>query len=364
LVEKALKEGRDYLKRFAWWKISTVLLFLAVLGTIIFSTAIGPVKIPFSHVFQVIVRELPYLGGLVKGSPPSDVERIIVLHARLPRVLGAGLVGAALAVAGVVLQGLLRNPMADPFVIGISSGAGLGAALAIGFGMGTTVLGVLYAVPITAFLGALVTVFAVYNIAKTGTRIPMLTLLLAGIAVSSFLSAIISFVMITAGESLHALIFWLLGGFSTTNWNHLKIAFPPIVFGILIIYIFARDLNIMLLGEEQAQQLGVEAEKLKKIMLVFASLITATAVSFSGIIGFVGLIIPHITRILVGADHRFLIPASALTGMIVLILSDTAARTVIQPTELPVGVITALFGGPFFLYLLRKRKTVVGWHGG
>lgn len=359
-----MKEDRVYLERFARWKTSTILLFLAVLGTVIFSTAIGPVKISFFHVFQVIVRDVPYLGGLVGGESPSAVERTIILHARLPRVLGAGLVGAALAVAGVVLQGLLRNPMADPFVVGISSGAGLGAALAIGFGIGATVLGTLYAVPLMAFFGALATVFVVYNIAKTGARIPMLTLLLAGIAISSFLSAIISFVMITAGESLHALIFWLLGGFSTTNWNHLRVAFPPIIVGILVIYVFARDLNIMLLGEEQAQQLGVEAEKLKKIMLVFASLITAAAVSFSGIIGFVGLIIPHITRILVGADHRFLIPASALTGTIVLILSDTVARMVIQPTELPVGVITALFGCPFFLYLLRKRKTVISWHGG
>lgn len=351
-----LKDDRGYLERFVRWRLVTVLLFLAVLASILFATAKGPVEIPPLQVFKVLVKDIPYLREWVGGVSSSAVEETIILQVRLPRVLGAALVGAALAVAGAVLQGLLRNPMADPYVIGISSGAGLGASLAIGFGFGTVVLGGLYAVPVMAFLGALVTVFVVYNIARAGARVPMLTLLLAGIAVSSLLSALISFIMIAKGESLHALVFWLLGGFYILNWGYLKVAFLPIVLGILVIYFFARDLNIMLLGEEQAQQLGVEAEKLKKIMLIFASLVTAVAVSISGIIGFVGLIIPHMTRLLVGSDHRILIPTSALTGMILLIVSDTVARTVIEPAELPVGVITALFGCPFFLYLLRKGK--------
>ncbi|MCP8318569.1 MAG: iron chelate uptake ABC transporter family permease subunit, partial [Candidatus Methylarchaceae archaeon HK01B] len=260
-------------------------------------------------------------------------------------------------VSGVVLQGLLRNPMADPYVIGISAGAALGASIVIGFGIGFSFLGI-DAIQLMALLGGLITVFVVYNIARIGPRIPMLTVLLAGIAITSFLSAIISFIMITLGESLHALVFWLFGSFTLSSWDNVVVAMPFIIIGLIVIVIFSRQLNIMLLGEDEAQQLGVDIEKLKKIMLVVASLITAVAVSISGIIGFIGLIIPHIARILVGPDHRILVPSSALAGAIILVLCDTAARTIMDPIELPVGVFTAFFGVPFFLYLLRKKKAI------
>ena len=189
----------------------------------------------------------------------------------------------------------------------------------------------------------------------------MLTLLLVGIAVNSFLLAIITIIGLVSGEAIHVIMAWLFGSLVSCNWNYVNLALPFVIFGVALIYVFARDLNIMLLGEEQARHLGVDTERLKKIMLVFATLITAAAVSISGIIGFIGLIIPHIARILVGPDHRILIPSSALAGAIVLILCDTIARTIMSPAELPVGIITSLLGCPFFIYLIRKRKRSVIW---
>ncbi|MCP8304691.1 MAG: iron chelate uptake ABC transporter family permease subunit [archaeon] len=352
---------KDYFERFARWKMIIIFLVLALMLTITFAVTIGPKQIPPLDAWRIIVKNIPFLGNLV-GDGSSGVEysvnQSIVLQIRLPRIIAATIVGVALAVAGVVLQGLLRNPMADPYVIGISSGAALGASIVIGLGIGFSFLGI-DAIQLMAFIGGLITVFVVYNIARTGPKVPMLTVLLAGIAITSFLSAIISFIMITLGESLHALVFWLFGSFTLSSWDNVAVAMPVIIIGLIVIVIFARQLNIMLLGDDQAQQLGVDIEKLKKIMLIVASLITAAAVSISGIIGFIGLIIPHIARILVGPDHRILVPSSALAGAIILVLCDTAARTIMEPVELPVGVFTAFFGVPFFLYLLRKKKSLI-----
>ncbi|MCP8310818.1 MAG: iron chelate uptake ABC transporter family permease subunit [Candidatus Methylarchaceae archaeon HK01M] len=351
---------KDYFKRFVRWKIIIIFLVLALILTITFAVTIGPKQIPPMDAWKIIVKNIPFLGNLVGDVSTGvdySVNQSIVLQIRLPRIIAASMVGVALAVSGVVLQGLLRNPMADPYVIGISAGAALGASIVIGFGIGFSFLGI-DAIQLMALLGGLITVFVVYNIARIGPRIPMLTVLLAGIAITSFLSAIISFIMITLGESLHALVFWLFGSFTLSSWDNVVVAMPFIIIGLIVIVIFSRQLNIMLLGEDEAQQLGVDIEKLKKIMLVVASLITAVAVSISGIIGFIGLIIPHIARILVGPDHRILVPSSALAGAIILVLCDTAARTIMDPVELPVGVFTAFFGVPFFLYLLRKKKAI------
>jgi len=349
-----------YFKRFGRWKIIVILLTLTLIATIAFAVTIGPMQIPPLDVFEVIIKNLPFLGDFVRGSSTS-LEEAIILQVRLPRILAAAIVGIALAVAGVVLQGLLRNPMADPYIIGISAGASLGASLAITFGIGFSLLGVLYSVPLMAFSTALCTVFLVYSIARKGQGVPMLTLLLVGVAVNSFLLAVVSFIEILSGEALHAIIFWILGSFAISNWNYVRLALPFVIIGVALIYVFARDLNLILLGEEQARHLGVDTERLKRIMLASATLITAAAVSISGIIGFIGLIIPHIARILVGPDHRILIPSSALAGAIVLILCDTIARTIVRPAELPVGIITSLLGCPFFIYLIRKRKRSVIW---
>lgn len=355
------KAEAEYFKRFASWKIIVILLTLALILTITFAVTIGPMQIPPLDAYKIIIKKIPLIGDLVGGGASSRDEAI-VLQVRLPRVLAAAIVGIALAVAGVVLQALLRNPMADPYVIGISAGGGLGASLAIAFGIGLSFFGVLYTISLMAFVFALGTVLLVYSIARTGQGVPMLTLLLVGIAVNSFLLAIVAIIRLVSGEAIHAIMAWLFGSLiRCENWNYVMMALPFIIVGITVIYVFARDLNIILLGEEQALHLGVDTERLKKIMLASATLITAAAVSISGIIGFIGLIIPHIARILVGPDHRILIPSSALAGAIVLILCDTIARTIVRPMELPVGIITSLLGCPFFIYLIRKRKRSVIW---
>jgi iron complex transport system permease protein len=347
-----------YFKRFARWKIIVILLTLALILTVTFAIAIGSMQISPLNVYSIIAKKIPLLGDLV-GSSATPTEEAIVLQVRLPRVLGAAIVGIALAVAGVVLQGLLRNPMADPYVLGISAGASVGASLAIAFGFGLSFFGLLYSIPLMAFITALGTVFLVYNIARTGQGVPMLTLLLVGVAVTSFLIGIEAIIRMVSGEAIHVITAWIFGSLVSCNWDYVKISLPFVIIGVALIYVFARDLNIMLLGEEQARHLGVDSELLKRIMLVSATLITAAAVSISGVIGFIGLIIPHITRILVGPDHRILIPSSALVGAIVLILCDTIARTVMSPAELPVGIITALLGCPFFIYLLRRKSSVI-----
>jgi iron complex transport system permease protein len=349
-----------YFKRFAKWKIIIILLTLALMLVFIFAVAVGPTQIPPLNAYGIIIKQIPLLGNFV-GSELSLTEETIVLQVRLPRVLAAAIVGVALAVAGVVLQGLLRNPMADPYVLGISSGAGLGASLAIVFGAGAPFLGLLYSIPIMAFVFAIGTVLLVYLISKRGEGVPMVTLLLVGMAANSFLLAIISVIKLFSGEAVHAIMAWMFGSLATTNWNHIKMSLPFVMIGVTVIYFFARDLNIMLLGEEQAQNLGVDAERLKKITIASATLITAASVSISGIIGFIGLIIPHMARILVGPDHRILIPSSALSGAIVLILCDTIGRMIVRPAELPVGIITSLLGVPFFIYLIRKKKRPISW---
>ena len=340
-----------YLKKVSHWKLIILSLILALVATVVLTTAIGPVQISPSTTAGILAKRLPLVGDLITPSW-SAAEETIILQIRLPRVILAVLVGAALATAGCAMQGIFKNPMACPYVIGVSSGAALGVT----FALATFAQANMYALPLMAFIGALAAVFLVYNIARVGGRLPTETLLLAGIAVAIFLSAISSFVFYMSSENIHGIMFWLMGGLAGKGWSHVMIALPWICIGIVAIYIFARGLNVMLLGEESAQHLGIDAEKLKKIMLVSVALITASAVAVSGVIGFVGLIIPHIMRILVGPDHRILIPSAIMAGGIFLVWSDTIARTIMAPTEIPVGIITALFGAPFFLYLLRRKR--------
>lgn len=342
----------NYLEKILHWRLIVTYLIVVLGLTIVITATLGPAHISPLVVLKMLASRLPLVDSLVATSW-SVAEETIIFQIRLPRIVLGVLVGAALGVAGTAMQGLFKNPMADPYIIGISSGAALGATFAIVFGLGT--LG-MYTIPLVAFIGATAAIFLVYNIASVGGKLPVGTLLLAGIAVSLFLSAITSFMMYISGEKLHGIIFWLMGGLWASSWDRVLISFPLIFVGTTIIYIFARDLNVMLLDEEPAQHLGVDVEGLKKIMMISTSLITASAVAVSGIIGFVGLIIPHTMRILVGPDHRILLPCSALVGGIFLVWADTLARTIIAPTEIPVGIITALFGAPFFIYLLRKRK--------
>jgi len=344
-----------YLRRYGRWKY--IVLGLTALLTLvtILSLNVGFAQIPVSHIVGILVDEVPILGNLHSSSVFPEGERLIIIQIRLPRILAGILVGVSLAASGALFQGIFRNPMADPYVLGVSSGAGLGAALAIVLRVGFTFFGI-DTIPIMAFIGAAGATFTVYNIARVGPRTPVVTLLLSGIAVSIFLSALVSMLQVVAGWELHKLVFWLMGGFSYAGWREVWAILPLVCLGIALTYLFARDLNILALGEEEAQHLGVDVEKSKKILILLGSLLTAAAVSISGLVGFVGLIVPHLTRMLVGPDHRILIPSSLLTGAIFLVCCDAIARVVFVPSELPVGIITALSGGPFFIYLLRKKK--------
>ncbi len=329
-------------------------LLLLLVAVVALATTIGSVKIPFLTTFNILLSKLP----LIEMIPtwPSTLE-IIVLEIRLPRVILAGIVGAALATAGATYQGLFRNPLADPYLIGVAQGAALGAVIGfllpspwqgLGFGL----------VPLLAFIGALISTTIVYNLARVGKALPTTTLILAGVALGALLGSIVSYLIISSGEKMQGIIFWLMGSFSLSQWSEVKVVIPYVLVGVVIILLYARPLNIMQLDEEQAQQLGINVERLKLILLAAATLITAAAVSFVGTIGFVGIIIPHAVRLIWGADHRFLLPLSVLTGAIFLILADLIARTVLAPTEIPIGVITAICGAPFFLYLLRRRKRI------
>ena len=263
--------------------------------------------------------------------------------------------GAGLSVAGVVFQAILRNPLAEPYVLGVSSGAGLGAALAIVLGLSATGP---WALPATAFAGAMATILLVYGLARTSTdAAPVQTLLLSGVVVSAVLGSILMFVVsVTPSEKLHSVVWWLLGNLQIFDWGLLRIVSAVVAAGLAVSVLFARDLNLMVLGEEPAAHLGLDVEWTKKLFFLLASLMTGATVAACGLIGFVGLIVPHTVRLIAGPDHRRLVTASALAGAAFLVLADSVARTIIAPREVPIGVITAILGGPFFLALLRKRK--------
>jgi len=330
------------------------LLTFLLAGVIGVSLSLGAVTVPLSRTWSILFHRL---FGLTTEWSSHDSS--IILDLRLPRTISGVLVGAALSLVGAVLQALLRNPLADPFVLGISSGAAVGAVLAILVGLGSTFLGS-YAVPGAAFGGALLTLLLVYFIARIGGRVPTQTLLLSGVIVSSFFSAIIMFLIsATSNEKIYNVTFWLMGSLEYLASQSLGVMFLYLLVGGGVLFALARDLNLLALGEETASELGVEVERVKKIAFVFASLITGAVVSVSGLIGFVGLVVPHLVRMIWGPDHRFLLPASALMGGILLVVADTVARTIVAPSEIPVGVVTAMGGAPFFVYLLRKKGHAV-----
>lgn len=292
--------------------------------------------------------------GAVRVEPEQMLSSGII-RLRLARILLAVVAGAGLSVAGVVFQALLRNPLADPYVLGVSSGAGLGATLAIVLGVGVLST---WTLPAMAFAGAIGTIFLVYTLARSaGGAVPVQTLLLSGVIVSAVLGSILMFIVsISPTENLHNVVWWLLGNLQIFDWSLLRVASIVVICGVVVSILFARDLNIMTLGEEPATHLGLSVEHTKRFFFLVASLMTGAIVAACGLIGFVGLIVPHSVRLVVGPDHRRLVPASALTGAIFLVLTDSFARTVIAPLEIPIGVVTAFLGGPFFLFLLRRRK--------
>ena len=314
---------------------------------------VGSVGIPFKTVWLILISHLPFVNPQINWSTTTGM---IITGIRLPRILMAGAAGMALGTAGATYQGLFRNPLADPYLIGVAQGAALGAV--VGFILPWTFVGN-YLIPILAFLGAVAAVSVVYLIARVGKTLPMTTLILAGVAIGSLLMSITSYLTLISADKVRSILSWLMGNFSSSNWDQLRIISPYIAIGLIVIFLFARPLNVMQLDEEQAQQLGINVERTKLILLAAATLITAAAVCFVGTIGFVGIIVPHIVRIIWGPDHRLLLPLSAITGAILLILADTASRTLMSPSEIPVGVITAFLGAPFFLFLLRRTKKAV-----
>jgi iron complex transport system permease protein len=311
---------------------------LLVLG-MLFSLGVGAVALTPSEVFSALF-----------GNPVKTSHRSIVWDFRFARVLLVSLCGSALASAGTAFQGLFRNPLADPFIVGASGGAALGATLSVVLGDAGPVI------PIGAagFIGAVAAVLLVYAIAEVSNYGSIAALLLAGAALSTMLSAIVSLLLIFSDEVLHEIFTWLMGGFSGRSWSHLRQASPIALIGIFIVWLMARPLDALASGEESAEALGLNLGRARFLIIIGASLATAAAVSVSGIVGFIGLIAPHISRRLVGARHSILIPTSMLIGAILLLIGDNLARTVMAPLELPVGIFTALLGGPFFLYLLRK----------
>jgi iron complex transport system permease protein len=322
---------------------------------VLLAVTIGSVGISPGTTAGILLDQIP---GIDMTADWAGTLNTIIIDIRLPRVLLAGLVGAALATAGATYQGLFRNPLADPYLIGVAQGAAVGAV--IGFLLPSDWLNLGSSlIPLLAFAGAVASTTAVYLLARTGKTLPVTTLILAGVALGALLSSVVSYLVITSNDQIHSIMFWLMGSLSLSRWTEFWVALPYIMVGVITILCCARPLNLMQLDEEQAQQLGINVESLKIILLAAATLITAAAVSFVGIVGFVGIIIPHAVRLIWGADHRTLLPLSVLTGAIFLILADLLARTVMAPTEIPIGVITALCGAPFFLYLLRRRRKII-----
>jgi iron complex transport system permease protein len=331
-------------------------LSVGLVAVVLVAIALGAVLVPVDQVGRMLVGRL--LPGLVEQTWTVGDEQII-FDIRLLRVMGCLVVGMSLGAAGAALQGIMRNPLADPYIIGTSGGAGLGATLAMLMPFHMTLLG-MGLVPVMAFLGAFIAVMLVYNVAKVGARAPMVTLLLAGFAVSSMMAAILSFLMVVSGDALRQIVIWLMGGVTVVSWTQLLIIVPLFVVGTVALYLYAPALNAFLLGEEQAKYLGVDVERCKLLILMLAALLTGAAVSISGLVGFVGLVVPHVSRLLFGPDHRLLLPASTIVGGIFLVLADLLARSLLPPTEIPVGVVTALCGSPFFIYLLRRSRREYG----
>ncbi|MFJ5769492.1 MULTISPECIES: FecCD family ABC transporter permease [Psychrobacillus] len=322
--------------------IGYILSIAALLVAIWLGVSVGSVKVPISTLWD---------------TGADAIASNIVWKIRMPRVVLAGLVGASLAIAGAAFQGLLKNPLADPYTLGVSSGASVGAVTTLFFGISVPFLGI-FTLPVFSMIGALVTMFLVISFAKLVDRaMKMETIILTGIIFSSFLGSVISLMIALTGEELRQIISWLLGSVSMRGWSFVQMAIPFVLIGTLLLWLNRRELNAMLFGEERAQHLGVNVKKRKMMILIGGSMLTGTAVAVSGTIGFVGLVVPHMTRLLFGSDNRHVLPLSFINGAALLIICDLVSRTIIAPTELPIGVITAFIGAPVFAFIFfRQRK--------
>lgn len=323
-----------------------------LIAALILSVAIGAVYIPPGTIARIILDSLPLQ---IDAEIISGTMETIVWQLRLPHAILIAMAGAALAASGAGYQGLFQNPLADPYLIGVASGAGLGAVLAMSLKWPSNLLG-FFSIPLAAFVGAALTVIIVYRLARFGNILSTTNLILAGVAVGSFASASTSFIMLRSEGEVRRAIAWLLGGSTLSGWLPVLAALPYIITSLVMLIATGYALNVLQFGDEQAQQLGLPVERIKIWIIVAASLATATAVAFTGVIGFVGLIVPHMIRILWGPDYRQLIPLSILAGATTLLIADLLARIIFAPQEIPIGVITALAGAPFFLWILRRSQ--------
>jgi iron complex transport system permease protein len=346
-MNKSLQE-KEITGCYTNWRKKLILMLLGgslgILGVSLICLNFGVVSINPKDIISLLLN-----------GTPDKTKSLIIWQLRAPRIVIAALTGAALSTVGGAFQGILRNPLADPYILGVSAGAALGACVGIALQYATGYYLASY-LPLFAFLGAMFSLYLVYLSSKISYSANSTGLLLAGVAITFLFSALITVLLALSKRELHSMIFWLMGDLSTADWKKISLITLPVIIGCLLLFFSSLDLNALSLGEEEALHLGINTGKLRMRIFFIGSIIIATVVSFTGLIGFVGLIIPHIARLLIGPDHRVMLPASALLGAIFLILCDTLARMVISPSEIPIGAITALVGAPMFIYLLRRKK--------
>ncbi len=357
-------EGGAAGPRDEWRRAGTILThrrWLGMMGALVAASIaicilclqFGATRVDLATLLSVITQLLTAGNIEVAG---ADTAATIMMHIRLPRVLMGFVVGGSLAAVGVTLQALLRNPLADPYVLGVSSGAALGAALAMLLGIGASMM-LLPVLPLCGFAGGLLALLLIYRLAQSQGRLPVHSLLLAGVILNAILTALIMFITSIMEPNRSAgLMAWLMGSLTAPGYPALGVLVAYAVLVLALVMHKVHALNVLTLGEDTARSLGIETERVKKQLFVLTALLTGAVVSVSGMIGFVGMVVPHAVRLVVGSDHRLLLPASALVGGMFLVISDTMARTILAPAEIPVGIVTALAGGPFFLYLLLWRK--------
>lgn len=318
------------------------------------SLSIGTVSLPLLQVWGIIAHHLPWIGEQVPVDWQPSAEQII-WRVRLPRVVLGILVGASLGIAGAAFQGVLRNPLADPYTLGVSSGAAVGASFLILTGLQFAVFGS-WTIPVIAFMTGAITLIIVIILARTDGKLQREAVILSGVVMQAFLGSFVSLMVAMSKQVVNEIVFWLMGSLALRGWAYSGVLLPYLAAGAIVLLSYGRTMNLFALGEQQAAHLGVQVERTKLIVLVGATLVTGAAVSVSGVVAFVGLIVPHLLRLMIGADYRLLLPLSLLGGALYVLWADTLARTVISPVELPLGVVTALLGAPFFAYLLRKHR--------
>jgi iron complex transport system permease protein len=336
------------------WYGGAAMLLLAV--SIVVSLSIGSAGISLSDVWGILIHQLPWLADKPTSYTPGQIA--IVTQVRLSRVLLAVLVGACLALAGTGFQGVLRNPLADPYTLGVASGSSVGAAFIILFGL-QSVLGI-WSIPLVAFGTGTVTLLGVFWLSRSKGAMHIETLILSGVIIQSFLGAFVSFMVSMSEGVVNQILFWLMGSLAMRSWENVYMLIPFLLVGLPLLLAYGQPLNLFVLGERHAAHLGVRVERTKLIVLISSTLLTAAAVSVSGVIGFVGLVVPHLIRLLVGPDYRLITPLSAIGGGVFVLWADTLARMALTPKEIPLGVVTALIGAPFFAYLLHRRKLKQG----